>query len=181
MSPRERRIKSDYEKIINEFHNHPNIYLEYEGDENNIPERYFIIYKNIRGIKLSKDSIPENKLIEYIFDHKVEIYLHNDYPRMKPQCYLLSDIFHPNFRMSYPHDICIGDFWASGETLVDIVYQIGEMLQYKNYNITNPLNGVAAKWARENTILFPSDNINLYRGDIDIKFNSNEEIKIDLK
>jgi len=89
------------------------------------------------------------------------------------------------FRIASPNDICIGDFWAPGETLADIIYQIGEMIQYKNYNVTSPLNGIAAKWARENEDLFPVDNKELRMGEIEIELksdlNNDNEIIIDLK
>lgn len=158
MSPRQRRLHSDFEKLKYEFLNHPLITIEYDLEENFIPERYFVYYKDLKGIKLTQDSTPENRKIEVISNHKIEIYLHIDYPRLKPLSYIHSKIFHPNFRMASPHDICIGDFWASGETLADIIYQIGDMIQYQNYNITSPLNGIAAKWARENKHLLPIDN-----------------------
>ena len=32
------------------------------------------------------------------------------------------------------------------------------MIQYKVYNVKSPLNGIAAKWAREHSQLFPLDN-----------------------
>lgn len=178
MTPRQRRLNSDYENLLNEFSKHPYISLEYEKSENSVPERYKVLFKNIRGIKLSQFSTSQNKIIEFVSEHKIEIYLHIDYPRLKPQCYILTEIFHPNFRMAHPHDICIGDFWASGETLVDIIYQVGDMIQYKNYGIQNPLNGIAAKWARENKNLLPIDNTDIRIGDIEISLNN---LKIDLK
>jgi len=99
---------------------------------------------------------------------------------MKPQSYILTDIFHPNFRMAHPHDICIGDFWASGETLVDIIYQVGDMIMYKNYNVTNPLNGIAAKWAREHPNFFPLDNKELRQGEVDISIHKDKNIDLNL-
>jgi ubiquitin-protein ligase len=181
MTPRQRRLNSDFENLVNEFSNHPYISIKFDKKENSIPERYIVNYKDIRGIKLSRFSTSENKIIEFLYEHQIEIYLHLEYPRLKPQCYILTDIFHPNFRMAHPHDICIGDFWASGETLVDIIYQVGEMIQYKNYGIQNPLNGIAAKWARENMSLLPIDTTNLRIGDIEISLKNNSNIKIDLK
>ena len=181
MSPRQRRLHADFEKLKAEFTNHPNITLEYESDGENVPERYFITYKDVKGIKLAGNSTREEKIPEYITEHKIEIYLHIDYPRLKPQCYILTEIFHPNFRIASPHDICIGDYWASGETLVDIIYQVGEMIQYKNYGISSPLNGIAAKWARENKHLFPSDDKELRQGEIDIDLHETEkDIEIEL-
>ena len=100
---------------------------------------------------------------------------------MKPQCYILTEIYHPNFRMASPHDICIGDYWASGETLVDLIYQIGEMIQYQNFNVTSPLNGVASKWARENEDMFPIDNNNFRRGEVEIELKKKQKVDIELK
>lgn len=148
-----------------EFSEHPFISFEYEGDELP-PERYFVYFRNMKGLRLIQNAGEEKKELEIVNEHKIEIYLHADYPRLKPQCYILSGSFHPNFRMASPNDICIGDYWASGETIVDIIYQIGEMISYQSYNVTSPLNGIAAKWAKENLSLFPIDNINLRQGEI---------------
>jgi len=174
MSPRQRRLISDFKKMKEEFSNHPFISFEYEG-ENIPPERYFVYFKNIKGIRLVQDKSGDKKELEIVKDHKIEIYLHYDYPRLKPQCNFLSGAFHPNFRMASPNDICIGDYWASGETLVDIIYQVGEMITYQNYNVSSPLNGIAAKWAKENIELFPIDSVNLRQGELDINLIDNNE------
>jgi hypothetical protein len=174
MSPRQRRIISDFKKMKEEFSNHPFISFEYE-EENIPPERYYVYFKNVRGIRLVQNPSGNNKELEIVKEHKIEIYLHSDYPRLKPQCNILSDAFHPNFRMASPNDVCIGDYWASGETLVDIIYQVGEMILYQNYNVTSPLNGIAAKWAKENVQLFPLDNVNLRQGELDINLIENNE------
>lgn len=165
MSPRHRRLISDFKKMKEEFSEHPYISFEYEGDELP-PERYFVYFRKMKGLRLLQNAGEDKKELEIVNEHKIEIYLHADYPRLKPQCYILSGSFHPNFRMASPNDICIGDYWASGETIVDIIYQIGEMISYQSYNVTSPLNGIAAKWAKENLNLFPIDNINLRQGEI---------------
>jgi len=159
-----------------EFSNHPLISFEYEG-EDLPPERYFVTFKNIKGLRLAEsEQQKDKKELEIIREHKIEMYLHSDYPRLKPQTYMITGIFHPNFRMASPHDICIGDYWASGETLVDIIYQIAEMITYQSYNISSPLNGIAAKWARENLQLFPIDNTNLRQGEIEITLNEDKNV-----
>ncbi|MBS1518708.1 MAG: hypothetical protein JSS91_11530 [Bacteroidetes bacterium] len=172
MSPRQRRLVSDFRKMKEEFSNHPFISFEYDP-ESLPPDRYVVTFKNVKGLKLS-DSGSGQKELEYISEHQIEIYLHADYPRLKPQSYILTKIFHPNFRMASPNDICIGDYWASGETLVDIIYQVGEMITYKTFNVTSPLNGIAAKWAKENSEIFPIDNVNLRQGEVEIFFRDND-------
>jgi len=177
MTPRQRRLRADFDRIISEFSAHPYISVNYNA-ETGIPEQYFIEYKNIKGLKQTSDSSPQNRKTEITTNHRTEIYLHADYPRVKPVCYMLSDIFHPNFRMAHPHDICIGDYWASGETLADVIYMIGEMIQYKNFSSKNPLNGVAAKWAMENQSIFPVDETNIRIGDEDLRLQNKIDIEI---
>lgn len=174
MSPRHRRLISDFKKMKEEFSEHPYISFEYEG-EDLPPEKYFVYYRNMKGLRLIRNEGQEKKELEIVNEHKIEIYLHADYPRLKPQCYILSGSFHPNFRMASPNDICIGDYWASGETIIDIIYQIGEMISYQSYNVTSPLNGIAAKWAKENLNLFPIDNINLRQGEIIISLTDKND------
>lgn len=160
MSPRSRRLLSDFKKIEEEFRDHK--YINVFGINDVFPpEKYIISYSGIKGIALSPLSNAENRIVQEIFDHKVEIDLHINYPRYKPLSYIKTNIFHPNFRSAYPNEICIGDFWAPGEDLSDIIYKIGEMIQYKVYNIKSPLNGIAAKWARNNIHLFPLDDTEL--------------------
>jgi len=157
LNARLRRLMADYEKIRTEFAGHPNIDVEPVGG--NPPERYRVTYK-VKGLRL--DPVLNRPVITNI--HKAEIYLHNDYPREKPKCVMLTEIFHPNFG-SY---ICIGDHWAAGETLVDVIIQIGQMIQYQSYNPKSPLNAVAAMWASRNEGVFPVGNVDLYQPEPDI-------------
>ncbi len=161
-----------------EFSDHPYIYFE-SDDESLPPEKYIVYFKNMKGLRLITNPASSEKELEIVNHHAIEIYLHSDYPRLKPQCNMLTEIFHPNFRLASPNDICIGDYWASGETLVDIVYQIGDMITYQSYNVTSPLNGIAAKWARENISLFPIDKVSLRQGEIEINLgDTNDHIRI---
>ena len=93
--------------------------------------------------------------------HEIEIFLPPEYPRDKPKCVALTPIFHPNFG----DFICIGDFWVAGMNLSDIILQIGNMIQYRLYNIRSPLNAVAARWTKENENLFPIGNEELIKPD----------------
>jgi ubiquitin-protein ligase len=68
---------------------------------------------------------------------------------------MLTPIFHPNFDDSM---VCIGDFWAASEGLDDLIIRIGRMITYREYNTKSPLNGLAAKWAAQNSHLLPIDS-----------------------
>jgi ubiquitin-protein ligase len=158
-----RRLYADYQSVRDEFAGHPLITATpLQGDP---PELYAVEYR-VRGLELDPAS-NRPKARDY---HKARIYLHRDYPREKPKCVLETPIFHPNFG-TY---ICLGDFWAAGETLVDIIIKIGQMIMYQDYNPKSPLNAVAARWAVENERLLPVDTRDLYQPEIDLDIELEE-------
>lgn len=154
MTARMRRLAADYEQIKKDFAGHKNIIVTPVGDEP--PEKYHVTYF-VNGIYL----LPDGR-IETLGRHEVDITLHADYPRYKPICKILTPIWHPNFRDG---QICIGDIWGAGESLSDIIINIGDMIQYKSWNSYSPLSSDAAQWAMENKHLFPVGNIELHIAD----------------
>ncbi len=154
MNARMRRIASDYEQIKKNFSNHKNIVVEPIGEEP--AEKYRVTYY-VNGIYLLEDG-----RIETLGKHTVIITLHAEYPRYKPICTIATPIWHPNFRDG---QICIGDIWGAGESLCDIIVNIGDMIQYKSWNSFSPLSADAAEWAIANKHLFPVGNVNLWTGE----------------
>ncbi|MBI3831071.1 MAG: hypothetical protein HY291_16245 [Planctomycetes bacterium] len=146
MSVRMRRLKADYDKLCTVFMQNSKIRIK--KTLGNPPEKYQLEYL-VTGMEKKLDgkmTLRSNFL--------VEITLTGSYPRMAPQCKMLTPVFHPNIA---PHAICIGDHWAAGEALVNLVVRIAEMFSYQSYNIKSPLNGEAAKWAVENQDRLPLD------------------------
>lgn len=160
MQARMRRLQADYNRIMDDFcgHNHVRI----EPVEGNPPRRYIVTFY-LTGLKWDQ----KRKCPVECYEHQVEIYLHKDYPREKPQLKMKSEIFHPNFSGR----VCIADHWAAGESLSDIIVQIGQMIQYQNYNPKSPLNQVAARWAMENEKIFPLGHLDLYQPEPDVILN----------
>lgn len=146
LSPRIRRLQSDYERLKNRFNNWPLIQIS--SFEGNPPEKFRIIY-NIRGLYTEDDgSITERN------QHILEISLGLEYPRRPPQCRLITPLFHPNFNEA---EVCAQDNYAASEGLDDLVIRIGQMIAYQFYNTKSPLNGLAAKWAAKNNEKLPVD------------------------
>ena len=122
-----RRLQADYDKVREYVNRHPRLQLiQSDGTP---PERYQLEYR-IRGLRQTADELSVVK------SHMVEIALPVSYPRMPPQCRMLTPIFHPNIA---PHAICIGDHWSPGEPLWSIIARIGEMISYQSYNTKSPL------------------------------------------
>lgn len=166
MNARMRRLVSDYEQVKKDFAGHQNIIVTPVGEE--APEQYHITYF-VNGIYL----LPDGR-IETLGRHEVDITLHADYPRYKPICKISTPIWHPNFRDG---QICIGDIWGAGESLSDIIINIGDMIQYKSWNSYSPLSADAAQWAMDNKHLFPVGNVNLYNADY---ASAKDTVEIDL-
>jgi len=148
-----RRLQSDYEKVRDYINRHPRLQLiQADGSP---PERYQLEYR-IRGLRQTADDLSVVK------SHMVEIALPLSYPRMPPQCRMLTPIFHPNIA---PHAICIGDHWSPGEPLWSIMARIGEMIAYQSYNTKSPLNGEAARWVDEHLEELPLDPVSMMPDD----------------
>jgi len=146
LSPRIRRLKLDYEQLHLRLAGWPLIRIA--GTAGLPPEIYRFQY-NIRGLYVASDGAILERA-----EHLLEVNLSLGYPRRAPQCRMLTPVFHPNFDDS---SVCIGDFWAASESLDDLIIRIGRMISYQEYNTKSPLNGLAAKWAAQNSHLLPVD------------------------
>lgn len=143
---RTRRLMADAKQMIEAFANSPHIKVRpVAGDP---PEAYHIEF-SVRGLERGKGNKPVPR--EH---HLVEIKLTSDYPRLSPQCKMLTPVFHPNID---PTTICVGDHWTAGERLVDLTVRIGELISYQAYNIQSPLDAEAAMWADLNQASLPID------------------------
>lgn len=147
LSPRIRRLKHDYELLQQRLAGWPVIRMV--GTAGMPPEIYRFQYL-VRGLYVA----PDGAILERN-EHLLEVNLSLGYPRRAPQCRMLTPVFHPNFDDA---SVCIGDFWAASEGLDDLIVRIGRMIAYQEYNTKSPLNGLAAKWAAQNTHLLPVDS-----------------------
>lgn len=146
LSPRIRRLKLDYDQMVQKFAGWPLIQIT--GTAGMPPEVYRFVY-NIKGLFVSPTGDIQERDVHYL-----EVNLSLGYPRRAPQCRMMTPVFHPNFDDS---TVCIGDFWAASEGLDDLIIRIGRMISYQEYNTKSPLNGLAAKWAEQHAKLFPVD------------------------
>lgn len=153
MNPRQRRLTADWEALRAEFSGHPSVTVEPIGPLP--PEEYEVEYR-LNGIRV-EDGSPV-----IATTHKVRIQLPLGYPREVPYCTPLTAIFHPNIAQHF----CIGDYWAAGEGLADIVAKMGEMIQYRLFNVRSPLDPVAAHYAEDNASLFPIGDVDLWSPEV---------------
>jgi ubiquitin-protein ligase len=90
--------------------------------------------------------------------HEFLIVLENDFPLVSPTIVWKTPIFHPNIKA--PH-VCLGDHWYAGWNLAAMCIALCEMVQYKSFNIYDPLDVEAALWLdfalKEDGSRFPID------------------------
>lgn len=161
MHPRARRLLADAEMMRTEFAGHPYITVEPLGWDP--PEQYRVTYR-LLGVRTD----PTTGQPVTADTHTIVISLPAAYPREKPYSTAQTPVFHPNFGPNAGDEICIGDYWTPSQTLADIVVKVGEMLQFREYNVRSPLNAVAARWVAENESIFPIGDIGLYQAEPEI-------------
>ena len=152
MNPRIRRLQSDYQQVSAGFATHPRISII--STEGSPPEKYTVEFRIIGLVPHGEDGFEQATV------HRAEIFLSLDYPRRPPFCRMISPVFHPNID---PQKICIGDHWNAGQSLVQLIVRIAEMISYQSYNTKSPLNAKAAAWADQNIAQFPLERADFSR------------------
>lgn len=163
LSPRQRRLTADAQELLSGFSGHQHVAVHPVGTQP--PERYQIIYSLPALVTNRSNSLQVTN------QHVVHMILPAGYPREKPYCTCDSAVFHPNFG-SY---ICIADFWSPSQSIVDVVVQIGDMLQYKLHNVRSPLNAVAARWVSQHLDRVPISNVNLQPQVAEVRLGGSQE------
>ena len=167
-SPRMRRLKADYKRMVELADQSELIHFEAHSERSGLPPGRYIVTFNCRGI-ISVDRKGEPRIGS---NHKVEIYLHNQYPQRWPGMKWLTPIWHPNIN-HHNGSVCVdAAWWTASRSLDRLVVMLGEMVQYKNYHDDPtkppfPWDPDAARWSRafrkRNPGAFPIDNRELLR------------------
>lgn len=174
-SPRVRRLMADYQLMKELATQSSLISFETRGVHGTrAPERYIVTYTCKGIIGIDKQGRPK-----YSTNHRVQVYLHNQYPQRWPGLKWLTPIWHPNIH-HLNKTVCIdAAWWTASRSLDRLVIMLGEMIQYKNYHDDPtkppfPWDADAARWCRAYRTahpgVFPVDSRELLRpGRIKIK------------
>jgi len=167
-TPRMRRLRGDYELMVELGSRSDLISFKASSPNPNLPpERYIVTFKCKSIVAVDHQGNP--KFGEH---HQVEIYLHNQYPQRWPGMKWLTPIWHPNIN-HLNGSVCIdAAWWAASRSLDRLVVMLGEMLQWKNFHDDPtkppfPWDAEAARWSREyrktHPNAFPLDHRELLR------------------
>lgn len=146
-----RRLRAEYERL-RELHDSGGL-VSIEETVGDPPDRYKILF-TCRGIAAIVDDQPV-----YSDLHRVQIVLTNDFPAVQPLLEWLTPIFHPN--ISENGQVCIGG-WYPAKMLDQLILSLGNMIQYKNYAVHDPLRHDASQWAIAHKEQLPVDKRSLF-------------------
>src|SRR5258706_1018864 len=167
-TPRMRRLRGDYELMVELGSRSDLISFKASSPNPNLPpERYIVTFKCKSIVAVDHQGNP--KFGEH---HQVEIYLHNQYPQRWPGMKWLTPIWHPNINHLNGSGCIDAAWWAASRSLDRLVVMLGEMLQWKNFHDDPtkppfPWDAEAARWSREyrktHPNAFPLDHRELLR------------------
>jgi ubiquitin-protein ligase len=150
-SPRERRLRNDF-AAIQKLQSESTI-LDFVAI-GALPESYTLIF---RGLGVWKPEHHPDVLTRD--EHQVVVRLSAGYPRMMPELFWKTPIFHPNISSSGV--VCLGGYgtyWVPSVTLDELCTMLWDMIRYKNFDPESPYNRQAALWAKQYaTARFPID------------------------
>lgn len=126
---------------------------------NQPPEKYLIVF-NCVGLRPDQSGTPVSST-----EHAMEVIYNVDYPAKPPRFVWLTPIWHPNI---YAPFICNAELaFPIAASLDQICLMAGRMVQYKHYNMDDPLgmtHNVVA-WIRSQPAdRFPTDKRDLLTG-----------------
>ncbi len=167
-SPRNRRLKADYDKMLELKAQSDLIDFEVVDARPGVPPEKYIVTFKCKGIV----GVDAHGRPRYGERHQVAIYLHNEYPQRWPGLKWLTPIWHPNIKNANG-SVCIdAAWWTAARALDRLVIMLGEMIQYKNFHDDPtkppfPWDAEAAKWCRSyrgaHPEAFPVDTRELLR------------------
>ena len=146
-SIRLQRLYREHQLIRQRYRHSENVVVESGGDP---PETYTVTFRVNSPVKMQGGQLLFGN------EHTAQIRLLVDYPAEPPVCKMLTPAFHPNIS---PPEICIGDSFPLLIHVADVIEKIGNMLQYRDYDLRVPYQNDATEWARQQGQLGPFDTV----------------------
>ncbi|MET8700774.1 ubiquitin-conjugating enzyme E2 [Kitasatospora sp. NPDC058032] len=133
MSPRDRRLQSEFEEMKSLAASSSMLSFTSTG----VPPTQYSVTLTCRGLMRWNDRVGETDR------HEFDITLGAGFPKFPPTVVWRTPIFHPNFK---PPHICTGDIWYPGISVAEFCVEICNLIQYKSFNIYDPLDVEASLW-----------------------------------
>lgn len=159
ISPRVRRLAADREAVRTRFSGHKHVRVT-PGPGN--PPDYYEVEYYLNGLVRDGDSAQIQQ------SHQVVVRMGAGYPRMAPFVEAKSEVFHPNVAGHY----CFGDIWTPAQSIADVIEKVGDMIQWRVFNVESALNADAAHYATEHPEVFPVGEVALALPETEIEIKT---------
>lgn len=116
------------------------------------PPQQYLLTLHCRGLYL-KLGLPTE-----LGEHQVQIDLGPAYPVKPPQLVWRTPIYHPNI---LGWQVCLLGHWGAKTHLDDVCIWLWDMVRYRLYNLDDPLDSNASRWAAQDQERFPLDPFDL--------------------
>lgn len=107
--------------------------------------------------------------------HEFDLELSDAFPLQPPKIVWRTPVFHPNFRAPV---VCTGDIWFPGHSLAELCVELCELVQYKTFNIYDPLDPDAASWLAAqlaaDKMLIPVDPTPIRDAEVTVRVESHD-------
>ena len=113
----------------------------------NPPEQYRVTL-HCRGVWRDHGEVLE------VDQHRIGIYLSQDYPEREPLLQWESPVFHPNIQAP---GVCLFGRWNSSVRLDSVCVGLWDMARYHLFSIDDKWNDAAAEWIKKGHRDFPVD------------------------
>ena len=133
MSPRDRRLQSESEEMKSLAESSSLLSFTSAG----VPPTHYSVTTTCRGLMRWSDKVAETRV------HEFDIDLGEGFPLLPPSVVWRTPIFHPNIK---PPHVCTGDIWYPGISLAEFCVEICKLIQYKSFNLYDPLDQEASIW-----------------------------------
>ena len=126
--------------------------IEVGFDSRQSPPEAYEVRMRCTGLCLRSGAVRE------IDDHRVQILMVPAYPEHPPQLSWQTPISHPNIRA---WEVCLLNNYGKKTRLDEVCIWLWDMVRYKLYNLDDPLDAAAKRWAERNEDRFPLDDRDL--------------------
>lgn len=133
MSPRDRRLKSEFDEMKALERSSSMLSFTATG----VPATHYTVKATCGGLMRWGGKVAG------VAFHEFDIDLEDGFPLLPPSVVWRTPIFHPNFK---PPHVCTGDIWYPGFSLAEFCVEICNLIQYKSFNVYDPLDDEAGVW-----------------------------------
>ncbi|MEU7617842.1 ubiquitin-conjugating enzyme E2 [Micromonospora rifamycinica] len=137
MTPRDRRLHTEYADMRQLARASSMVTFTVQG----LPPTRYDVVLTCRGLVRTRGLLTQSA------HHEFSLTLGRSFPLLPPEIIWKTPVFHPNI---VPPRVCTGDIWYPGMSVAELCVQLCELVQYKSFNIYDPLDGTAALWLGAN-------------------------------